>query len=133
MMGNDKETISLIVISFYPLIALLAFVGNTLAFFTFSRVKFKMYSYAIYFQFLTVINSFVIIKACNYFSLYRYQFSIMSLSDLSCKLFLYTVDAPDLASGKLDIFLIFHLYFNYFFMFYVFLSYKSMVKCRHLF
>ena len=99
MNDTQREAIIDTTFAFYPAIFVFGILGNMLAFLTFSRVKFKNSPYAVYFRFLVATDTFVVLKAIHLFAKHRYHKSIFDISDAWCRIWLYSTDAPELASG----------------------------------
>jgi hypothetical protein len=90
--------------SFGPLIACLGIVGGTLSLLVFRRKSLRKKSCSIYFLYLALADLLCMICWLVYFVLPLYNISILTLSNFSCKIFIFAMYfAFDLANYILSV------------------------------
>lgn len=73
-----------------PLIVLFGLVGNIITFIVFSRKKFEKVAMIFLFRVMTVTDSIALIQCLQAFFKYSsFQFDVSTLSEASCKFFIY--------------------------------------------
>lgn len=88
-MDSNKSvfnTISTLIIFFYPFISLIGIITNSLSLVIFSRKRFKNTVFATYFRFLTLIDTFIVLLPINKFFELYFNFYIENQSNFFCKL-----------------------------------------------